>query len=38
MLNLNLLSADQYAEIGAWVERGKTSEGGMPMPPHLSRT
>lgn len=38
MLNLNLLSADQHAEIGAWIEQARTPEAIMQMPPALWRT
>ena len=38
MLSLNLLTADQHAEIGAWVAKARTPEGIMKMPPALWRT
>jgi hypothetical protein len=38
MLSLNLLTADQHAEIGAWVAQARTPEGIMKMPPALWRT
>jgi hypothetical protein len=37
MLALNLLTADQHAEIGAWVHGARTPERIMAMPPHLWR-
>ena len=37
MRHLNLLSAEQHADIAAWVARGKTPEAIMAMPPHLWR-
>ena len=38
MLNLNLLTADQHAEIGAWVAQARTPEAIMQMPAALWRT
>jgi hypothetical protein len=38
MLNLNLLTAEQHAEIGAWVAKARTPEAIMAMPPALWRT
>jgi len=38
MLDLNLLTADQHAEIGAWVAQARTPEAIMKMPPALWRT
>jgi hypothetical protein len=37
MLNLNLLTADQHAEIGAWIAHARTPEDIMRMPPALWR-
>jgi len=37
MLNLQLLTPDQHAEIRAWAVRAKTPEKIMEMPPHLWR-
>jgi len=37
MLNLHLLTADQHAEIGAWIARARTPEAIMQMPPALWR-
>ena len=37
MLALNLLSADQHAQIGAWVTGARTPERIMAMPPDLWR-
>jgi len=37
MLSLNLLSADQHAEIGAWVAQARTPEAILGMPPRLWR-
>jgi hypothetical protein len=33
MLNLHLLTADQHAEIGAWVAQARTPDAIMKMPP-----
>jgi hypothetical protein len=38
MLNLKLLTADQHAEIGAWIAQARTPEAIMAMPPALWRT
>jgi len=38
MLDLNLLTANQHAEIGAWVAQARTPEAIMKMPPALWRT
>ena len=38
MLKLNLLTAEQHAEIGAWVAQARTPEAIMEMPPALWRT
>jgi len=38
MLNLKLLTADQHAEIAAWVEQARTPDAIMRMPPALWRT
>lgn len=38
MLNLKLLTADQHAQIGAWVARSHTPEAIMAMPPALWRS
>lgn len=35
MLSLNLLTADQHHEIGAWVRQARTPERILQMPPHL---
>lgn len=35
MLALNLLTPDQYIEIGTWVRRSKTPDKIMQMPAHL---
>ena len=37
MRSLHLLSAEQHAQIGAWIARGKTPEAIMQMPAHLWR-
>jgi hypothetical protein len=37
MRSLHLLSAEQHAEIGAWIAAGKTPQAIMAMPPHLWR-
>jgi ABC-type glycerol-3-phosphate transport system substrate-binding protein len=37
MRNRHFLSADQHAQIGAWIAAGKTPEAIMQMPPHLWR-
>jgi hypothetical protein len=37
MLSLNLLTADQHHEIGAWVRQARTPERILQMPPHLWR-
>ena len=37
MRSRHLLTADQHAEIGAWVARGKSPEAILAMPPHLWR-
>ena len=37
MLALNLLTPEQHHEIGAWVNRSKTPDKIMQMPPHLWR-
>lgn len=37
MRGLSLISAEQHAEIGAWIAAGKTPEAIMQMPPHLWR-
>ena len=37
MLSLNLLTADQHAEIGAWVAQARTPEAIMRMPQALWR-
>lgn len=37
MRSLHLLTADQHAEIGAWIAAVKTPEGILQMPPHLWR-
>jgi hypothetical protein len=37
MLSLNLLSADQHAEIGAWITQARTPERILDMPPPLWR-
>ena len=37
MLKLNLLTADQHAEIRAWVAHARTPEAIMKMPPALWR-
>ena len=37
MRSRHLLSADQHAEIGAWIAARKTPEGIRQMPPHLWR-
>jgi hypothetical protein len=38
MLTLNLLTADQHAEIGAWIAQARTPEAIMQMPPELWRS
>ncbi|HWH81547.1 MAG TPA: hypothetical protein VNU71_04855 [Burkholderiaceae bacterium] len=38
MLTLNLLTAAQHAEIGAWIAQARTPEQIMQMPPALWRT
>ena len=38
MLNLKLLTADQHAEIGAWIAQARTPEAIMEMPASLWRT
>ena len=35
MLALNLLTADQHTEIGAWVRQARTPDRILQMPPHL---
>lgn len=37
MRSLHLLTAEQHAEIGAWIAAGKTPQAIMAMPPHLWR-
>lgn len=37
MLALDLLTADQHAEIGAWVREARTPDRIMQMPAHLWR-
>ncbi|MEY4767197.1 MAG: hypothetical protein RI907_3870 [Pseudomonadota bacterium] len=37
MLARNLLTADQHAQIGAWVQGARTPERIRAMPPHLWR-
>jgi hypothetical protein len=37
MLKLNLLTAEQHAEIGAWVARARTPDAIMKMPAPLWR-
>ena len=37
MRSRHLLTAEQHAEIGAWVARGKSPEAILAMPPHLWR-
>ena len=37
MFNLDLLTAQQHREIGAWVQVAKTPEAILAMPPHLWR-
>ena len=37
MLRLHLLTADQHAEIGAWIARARTPEAILRMEPHLWR-
>ena len=37
MLTLNLLTADQHAEIAAWVAHARAPEAIMKMPPALWR-
>jgi len=37
MLRLNLLTAEQHAEIGAWVAKARTPEAIMRMPAPLWR-
>ena len=37
MRNLHFITADQHAQIGAWIAAGKTPEAIMQMPPHLWR-
>lgn len=38
MLGRHLLTADQHAQIGAWIARSPTPEAILQMPPHLWRT
>lgn len=38
MLSLNLLTADQHAEIGAWIMQARTPEAILQMPAGLWRT
>jgi hypothetical protein len=38
MLGRRLLTAQQHAEIGAWIAHAKTPEGIRQMPPALWRT
>ena len=35
MLELNLLTADQHTEIGAWVRQARTPDRILQMPTHL---
>jgi hypothetical protein len=35
MLSLDLLTADQHHEIGAWVRQARTPDRILQMPPHL---
>lgn len=37
MLSLNLLTAEQHQDIGAWVRQARTPERILQMPPHLWR-
>jgi hypothetical protein len=37
MRSRHLISAEQHAEIGAWIAAGKTPEAIMQMPAHLWR-
>jgi len=37
MLSLNLLTADQHHEIGAWVRQARTPERILQMPPTCGR-
>lgn len=37
MRSLHLLTADQYAAIGAWIAERRTPEAILQMPPHLWR-
>lgn len=37
MRSRHLLTAEQHAEIGAWVALGKSPEAILAMPPHLWR-
>ena len=37
MLKLHLLTADQHAEIGAWIAQARTPQAIMEMPPELWR-
>ena len=37
MRSLHLLTADQHAQIGAWIAERKTPEAILQMPPHLWR-
>lgn len=37
MQSRHLLTAEQHAEIGAWIAQGKTPEAIMAMPAHLWR-
>ncbi len=38
MLNRNLLTTDQHAEIGAWISQARTPEAIMAMPSSLWRS
>ena len=37
MLALNLLTADQHTEIGAWVRQARTPDRILQMPAHLGK-
>ena len=37
MRSLHLISAEQHAQIGAWIAAGKSPEAIMQMPAHLWR-
>jgi hypothetical protein len=38
MRSLHLLTADQHAEIGAWIAQARTPEAILQMPAHLWRS